>query len=138
MKLLTKHSDYAVRALLVIAQQKGARVSSSTIARAEHIPLQFLRHILRKLAEQGLIDAKEGVNGGFTLARAAAKIKVADVIEVFQGPVSFTECMLRAHPCINRATCPLRRQLARIENMVISTFSGITIASLLKDVEHGT
>jgi Rrf2 family protein len=102
----------------------------------EHIPLQFLRHILRKLAVHGLIQAKEGVTGGFTLARAPEKIKVTDVIALFQGPVSFTECAVRSHPCIHRSSCPLRRQLGQIEKMVISTFNGITIASLLIEAER--
>ena len=137
MKLLTKHSDYAVRALLAIAAQKGARVSSSTIARQERIPLQFLRHILRMLVVHGLVEAKEGVRGGFVLTRAPVEIKVSDVIALFQGPVSFTECVVRSHACMHRPSCPLRRQLARIEKLVVSTFSRITIASLLKEIERG-
>lgn len=138
MKLLTKQSDYAVRALLAIAGGNGTRISSSTIARQEHIPLNFLRLILRTLVQHDMIEAKEGVRGGFTLVRAPGCIKLSEVIALFQGPLAFTECLFRKRVCMHRPTCPLRRRLAKIERTIDEAFSQVTIATLLNDMERGS
>ena len=59
MKLLTKNTDYAVRALLHLARRKKEFVSSREISREEKIPLHYLRRILQKLKEEKLVSARE-------------------------------------------------------------------------------
>ena len=136
MKLITKQSDYAIRALLVLARHRGSFLSSAAIARDERIPLRFLRLILRSLAKEGMVAVKEGSAGGFALARPAAKLRLFDVVTLFQGPPSFTECLFRRKVCANRSLCPLRHRLAEIEHLVASEFGRITIGTLVADLER--
>ena len=126
MKLLTKQTDYAIRAVLHLAQRNGARTASREIAERERIPLQFLRRIVQTLV-------KEGVAGGLTLARKAGRIRVLDMIRLFQGAVQLSECLFRKKVCHNRATCALRRRIARVERQVTREFERLTIAQLLKE-----
>ncbi|MCX7005499.1 MAG: Rrf2 family transcriptional regulator [bacterium] len=133
MKLLTKKTDYAVRALLRLAQHDG-RLSARRIAAAEHIPLQFLRAIVQTLAQAGYVTTREGVTGGVALARAPRAIRLADILQLFQGTLDMTECLFRKKVCRNRATCVLRHRLLDIEHTVLAKFQRITIASLLKDL----
>jgi len=136
MKLITKQSDYAIRSLLALARHRGSYLSSAAIAREERIPLRFLRLILRALAQEGMVAVKEGATGGFSLARLATKIRLFDVIALFQGPPSFTECLFRQKMCANRSLCPLRHRLAEIEHLVASEFGRITIGTLVADLER--
>lgn len=134
MKLLTKHSDYAIRALLVLAQKNGMFLSARLIAKEQNIPYQFLRGILQTLLKRKLIVSREGGGGGFRLNQPPESIIVEEVIRIFQGDIQLSECMFREKICRNRAVCVLRKQIQRIEQIVVKEFQDITIGTLLRDL----
>lgn len=134
MKLLTKESDYAIRSLLLLAGNQGATLSSKSIAETEKIPLQFLRRILQTLTKAGIIVAREGVNGGVTLARKPDSISLGSIITLFQGDIQFTECLFRKRLCHNRADCVLRHRIMAIEQKVADEFNTTSIGTLLEDL----
>jgi len=63
-------------------------VTAETIARSQEIPLKFLLNILSELKRGRIVTSQRGTHGGFQLARPAAKITVADVIRVMEGPLA--------------------------------------------------
>ena len=134
MKLLTKHTDYAIRALLALAQKKDSFVSAREIAKEQSMPYPFLRVILQTLIKRNLVVSREGGRGGFKINKPPESIHAEQIIEIFQGNVQFSECMFRRKACCNRATCVLRRQIQKIEQIVIGKFKKITIATLLRDL----
>ncbi len=135
MKLLTKETDYAIRAVMNLAGQDSGFVSSRDISHQEDIPLQFLRRILRTLIKGGIIESREGATGGVSLKADSGSIKIADLIRLFQGNIQLTECMFRKKICSNRKTCVLRKRIQKIEAMVTEEFDGLTIKDLLRDLE---
>ena len=137
MKLLTKETDYAIRAIMKIAGHEGRFVSSRTISVEDRIPLQFLRRILRTLIQQDIIESKEGIAGGVRLRVEPSTIRLTDIIQMFQGDIQLSECMFRRRICANRDTCALRKRIGKIEQMVTREFEQITIGDLLKDMEGG-
>ena len=137
MKLLTKNTDYAIRALLHLAKQGDRFTSSRKISGDETIPLPYLRRILQRLRKEKLITAREGVNGGVKNIKLPAEIRITDLIRIFQGEVSLLDCVFRKNPCINVKTCPLRRRIQKIENEVLKELEEITIADLLDDLKKG-
>ena len=104
MKVLTKNTDYAVRALTSLAKSRKAFESAREIADNQKIPYQFLRRILQKLIHADLIASKEGFGGGVKLKVKPSKIKVSDIINIFQGSIELSECMFRQETCCNRQT----------------------------------
>ena len=136
MKLLTKESDYAIRALLVLASNPEETISSKTIAEMEKIPLQFLRRILQTLTKAGMITTREGVNGGVRLAVKAEDIPLSKIITLYQGEIQFTECLFRKKVCHNRANCVLRHRIMAIENSVANELSAVSIGTLIKDIQN--
>ncbi len=136
MKLITKNTDYAVRALIYLARSGERFVPSREISEKEGIPLNFLRRIIQELAREGLVETREGKAGGARLAAAPEKIELTRLIELFQGKVSLTDCIFRKKICPNRADCVLRARIGRIENLVLSELAGITVGGLLKDIEE--
>jgi Rrf2 family protein len=133
MKLLTKNTDYAVRALVRLARDPGRYLSATELARREAIPAPFLRRILQPLIRAKYLTAREGAAGGVRLRRRAAAIRLIDVIELFQGTFQISECMFRKRICPNRPTCPVRRRVAAISDRLAAEFAGITIATLARD-----
>ncbi len=137
MKLLTKNTDYAVRALLALSASKERYVSAKEIAVKERIPYQYLRKILQELIKSGIVRAKEGGNGGVRIQRTPEKIKLADIIRLFQGAITLSECVFRRKICQNRNKCVLRENILRIEKMVTREFENVTVKDLLKKRKRG-
>lgn len=133
MKLLTKNSDYAIRALLELARNKNDFLSSRDIAERQKIPYHFLRKTLRKLIKNNFVISKEGISGGFKIARDPGNIGIGKVIETFQGKIQLSECMFRKRLCRNRATCVLRGEIIGIEKVVYDRFHNMTIKRLVRE-----
>lgn len=134
MKLLTKNTDYAVRALLALSRNGESFHSAKEIADDQDIPHEYLRKIFQRLIKEGLVESKSGGQGGVRLKIAPDKIKIADVIMIFQGSLQLSECMFRKKICPNRARCVLRKNIQRIEKLVTKEFGNMTIQSLLDDM----
>ena len=130
MQLLTKESDYAIRALITIASATSSSSKASEIAREEGISWLFLRRLLQRLAVVGILTSQKGRSGGFSLARPPEKINLVDVITAFQGKVELSECLVRGKPCCRRPHCPVRKKLKALEKTIRDELAGISIAML--------
>jgi len=136
MKLITKNTDYATRALIYLARAGERYVPSREISEKEGIPLNFLRRIIRELAREKLVETREGKAGGARLVVPGNKIELTRLIEIFQGKVSLLECIFRRKICPNRARCVLRARIKKIEDLVLGELAGITVGGLVKDIEE--
>jgi Rrf2 family protein len=136
MKLITRDTDYAVRALVFITRQKAKVISVSELVRELKIPRPFLRKILQQLNKKKILHSSRGSGGGFSLSVAAGKIFLVDLIRIFQGPLEINECLFKKQICPNTEICLLREKICRIEQRVLSDLKAITIASLLKGRRH--
>jgi Rrf2 family protein len=132
MQLLTKETDYAMRALISIADTPGRSSTALAVAATEKIPWLFLRRVLAKLAAARLLSSRKGRSGGFSLASRPEKISMADVIRIFQGEIELNQCLVKGIPCCNRPTCPIRRRVKGVERMLRKELSAITIAMLVQ------
>ena len=130
MKLITRDTDYAVRALSYIAQDELRMISAGDLFKKLKIPRPFLRKILQILQKKGILTSCKGKGGGFLLAVPADKIYLVDLIEIFQGPFQLNECLFKKRVCPSRKTCALRKKIRAIEENVVSQIQVITIASL--------
>ncbi|HQB94637.1 MAG TPA: Rrf2 family transcriptional regulator [Candidatus Omnitrophota bacterium] len=130
MKLITRNTDYALRALCYIAEQEKDSVSVPEMVAALHIPRPFLRKLLQTLSAEGILQSFKGQGGGFTLARDPEQIRLTELIRIFQGTVELNECIFKRKVCPNRATCRLKREIDAIEKDVLRRLSAINIASL--------
>ena len=132
MKLITRNTDYGIRALSFIAKEKGERVSVPELVKALKIPRPFLRKILQLLTKSGFVRSYKGIGGGFSLAKAPGKIHIVEVAETFQGPMNLNECFLKKIACPNRKMCYLKKKIDKIEKNVMSELRAITIGELIK------
>ncbi|NEW06688.1 Rrf2 family transcriptional regulator [Paenibacillus sp. SYP-B3998] len=68
----------AIHALVWLTQSGGV-LSSSIIASQVNSHATFLRRVLQSLAQAGLVEAREGREGGYMLGKASCEISLADV-----------------------------------------------------------
>ncbi len=131
MKLITRDTDYALRAVCFIAKSKNKKVCVAELVKELKIPRSFLRKILQVLNRERILVSYKGVGGGFILAKQPKDIYLTDLMEIFQGKLSLNECTLRKMKCPNTAGCPLRKKIKNIEKYVARELSAITLASFL-------
>ncbi len=131
MKLITRNTDYAARALCCIAQQKEEIVSVDQMVQYLEMPKPFLRKILQILNKEGLLNSCKGRGGGFSLSLPPEKIFLTDLMKIFQGPLKLNECKLKKSVCPNIKKCLLKKKIDEIEKEVIERLNNISIKSLL-------
>ncbi len=132
MKLITRDTDYALRAICFIAKAKNRKISVSDLVKALNMPRPFLRKILQTLSNKGILCSCKGLGGGFILSKPIDKIFLMDLVLIFQGPLKLNECFFKKKKCPNETTCPLKKKISNIEKYVIRELNSITIASLLE------
>ena len=132
MKLITRDTDYAIRALRFILANKDKTVTSSDIVRELAIPGPFLRKILQRLNKKGILKSQKGKSGGFLAAKKADRIFLTDLIEIFQGPLRLNECFFKKLICPDLKKCALRKKIKKVESYVTKELKTITLASLLQ------
>lgn len=96
------------------------------------MPRSFLRKILQRLNEEGLLKSSKGKGGGFTLAIRPDDIVLLGVMRIFQGSLNLNNCFLKKMICPEKNVCRLRREIGLIEKDTAAALSKISIASLIK------
>ena len=133
MKLITRETDYAVRILACLAGKGGKSLCSVTLLQRESgIPRPFLRRITLALCRAGILNSARGKNGGVSLAIPPSRIRLTDLIGIFQGEVSVSNCLFRKKVCPSRKTCVLRKKLRNVEEILKREFSDITLESIIE------
>ncbi len=131
MKLITRDSDYAMRALCVMAQEIGKILSVDDISLETKVPRSFLRKILQALSKRKIIKSYKGKDGGFLLLKNPDGISFIDIIEIFQGNFALTEHKLGKDKCPKIKRCNLKKRLDKIEKSLSGDLKLITVASIL-------
>lgn len=131
MKLITKEVSYAFRALACMSAAGKKIMTVEEVAGSLGIPGPFLRKILQMLNKRKLVGSVKGRGGGFYVALPLRKIKLLDLIEVFQGPFRLSEHFLRGKNCPNVRKCRLKEKLDSIEKYVVGRLRKIDLSSLV-------
>jgi len=106
---ITRQADYAVRAVLYLAQKEnGLRSSTAQIARDQHIPPTFLAKIVSQLSAAGILRATRGARGGVTLGKPVGEISLLEIIEAIDGPIKLNDCVLDQGHCPMGSDCTVR------------------------------
>jgi Rrf2 family protein len=106
---ITRQADYAVRAVLYLAELgPGARASTAQIAEEQRIPATFLAKIISQLSAAGVLRAVRGARGGVTLARPPQDVSLLEIVEAIDGPVTLNACTSDPAQCPLGDDCTVR------------------------------
>lgn len=103
-------ADYAVVVMTAAARHcGGTRVSAGQLAEETSLPTPTVQKLVSRLSAAGLLRSTRGVGGGLKLARPAAAITLADIIEAVEGPIALTACIEEGrHDCTLEDVCTVR------------------------------
>jgi Rrf2 family protein len=136
---LTKKADYALMAMKHLAEHP-ARTSRSAkdVADAFGIPPEALAKILQRLAKAGLLQSQHGINGGYTLARAANTISAFEVIQAIDGPLFITSCVTVRGECGQSDRCNIREPLRKVNESIEAVLKRIKISHMREEPDEPT
>ncbi|MFN3389240.1 MAG: RrF2 family transcriptional regulator [Allosphingosinicella sp.] len=129
---LTSLADYAVVMMAAAARHPaGARLSAGLLAEETGVPLPTAQKLMGRLAAAGLLNSARGTGGGFTLARPAGGISLADIVEAVEGPIAMTNCIEgTASDCALEGSCRVKPHLNAANLAVRGALQSVTLASL--------
>ena len=129
---LSHLADYAVVLMTAAARRPaGARLSATELSGETGVPLPTAQKLMGQLATCGLLSSVRGAGGGFTLARAAQDISLADIVEAFEGPIALTMCSDgQNHDCILDAHCRVKPHIGAVGRAVRGALGAVSLEQL--------
>jgi Rrf2 family protein len=133
------HFALATHVLVALALHDGSPVTSAELARSVNTNAAFLRTLLGRLREAGLIEVALGKGGGATLATPASKLTLADVYQaVERHPAARLHHGAPNRNCIvGRNILPVLEGVVRdVESAALGRLAGITVGKLADQVRR--
>lgn len=106
--MITKKTEYAIRALWELANENGHLATAEEIARRQCIPPKFLPQIISELSRAGLLLTVRGYSGGIRLGPHAREITLLDVVQAMQGRLWMFDCQQGPCDCDFGPGCDLK------------------------------
>ena len=105
--MISMTSEYALRAMVSLASQPAGRVLlGKELAESANIPANYLAKILVTLRNAGLVATIRGTGGGYLLQRPASRVRLIEIVELFEGSRVGCGCLLdRSNECNNQVAC---------------------------------
>lgn len=129
--MLQKSAEYALRAVVHLAQNPDTAQSADRLAEATQIPRRYLHRVLQQMVQSGLVRSQPGPRGGYSLARPPQKIKLIDVVNAFGSIDRIRKCPLglKSH----KGLCALHRELDEAYASIEAAFSRVTVAQIVNE-----
>lgn len=130
--MLSQTVEYALRAVVHLADQSPARRTTAQIAKATLVPKPYLRKVLQALAAAEIVIIARGVSGGVTLTRTPEKLSILDVVNAVEPIQRIRSCPLglAAHGI---RLCPLHARLDKALAGMEAAFAATTLAEVLAE-----
>ena len=132
MKVLSKSSEYGLRALLYMVGKGDGQeyVSIREMSEQLDISFHFLTKILQSLTQANMLASYRGPSGGVTFNIPPDKILLGDVVRVLEGDDFFDKCLLGLPGCGERHPCPMHDFWKNIKGQLKQEFESTTLAGL--------
>ena len=128
MLRLSEATALGLHAMTIVAEQEKA-ISVVDAAKQLNASSAHLSKVMQRLAKAGLLRAKRGPNGGYTLARPAAEISLLEIYETLEGPIRQDGCLFEAPVC-QRVHCILGGLVERVRTQVHDHFRTTTLGDI--------
>jgi Rrf2 family protein len=128
--MITQTAEYALRAVVFLADQDGVPQTTMQIAETTLVPEGYLAKVMQMLRRAKIVNSRRGLNGGFTLTTDPSELTALAVIDAVEPIQRFHECPLGIESHGTRL-CPLHRRLDDAGKAAEDTFGDTTIQQLI-------
>ncbi len=140
MAHITTSVEYAIHGLLWLVDSDEKALSSREIAELQGISPSFLAKIFPKLEKAGIVAAREGVRGGYQLARPADEISFLDIVDAIEGEKPLFDCQEIRGRCAvfsgqppswaTSGTCAVHAAMLQVEKVMRQALADQTLGAV--------
>ncbi|HYL12192.1 MAG TPA: SUF system Fe-S cluster assembly regulator [Terriglobales bacterium] len=136
---LGKLTDYGLVLMTCIARTQGQTASLHTardLALVSRLPLPTVSKVLKELLQSGLLVSHRGIKGGYSLARDAHEISLAEIVSALEGPIALTECSTDISGlCDLERCCPIKSNQQIISQIVKGALEKVMLSDLVQPLQ---
>src|SRR5476651_2061023 len=131
-RMFSQTVEYALRAVVHLADQDPASRTTDQIASATLVPKAYLSKVLQGLCQANIVHSKRGLGGGMTLTKSPSELTILGVVNAVEPIGRIRECPLglTAHGV---RLCPLHKRLDNALALVEKAFRQTTLAEILAE-----
>ena len=133
MRLTTK-GRFAVTAMIDLGlRQSSGPVTLAAISQRQQISLSYLEQLFGKLRRNQLVESTRGPGGGYTLAREAGAITVAEIIISVDEPLDATQCGGKENCHGEGIRCMTHDLWASLNSKMVEFLGSVTLQMLVDE-----
>ncbi|MGF7156006.1 Rrf2 family protein [Novosphingobium gossypii] len=136
--------EYGLHCVLWLTAHDVERASSRDLADLQGVPPATMAKIMPKLEKAGIVDSRDGIAGGYALARPASDITVLDVVDAIEGGKRLFDCKEVRRGCVlfggqppawsAKGVCGIHAVMRRAENRTRAELVRTSLADLAEGV----
>jgi FeS assembly SUF system regulator len=130
MLRISRLTDYATVLLAALAGEPQRVQTAASLAVQTHIAAPTVSKLLKQLQRAGLVTSTRGLHGGYQLARPAAQISAAAILDALEGPVALTDCSVGHGQCEIEESCRVGRVWQRLNLAIRRALYEVSLAQL--------
>ncbi len=131
MMRLNRLTDYAIILLAEMARHPDRVRTVPQLAGDTVVQAPTVSKVLTALSKAGVVTSHRGVTGGYTLAREARAINVAEIVTALEGPISLTACVDETDDnCSVESFCALSGHWNKVNTAIRTALEGVTLADM--------
>jgi Rrf2 family protein len=135
--LLSTTAEYALRALISLAQVPAKATLGRDLALSSGVPANYLSKILLELKKGGFVQAVRGTGGGYRLGRPPAEVRLMDVVEFIDGKAARPGCFLAgSDACSDDDPCLAHDRWAAVRDTYVAFLESTTLADASERPNH--
>ena len=128
---LSRLADYGIVIATHLARHPDRQQTAGDVAAATAVPAAMTSKVLKMLTRADLLVSHRGSHGGYSLARPAVSVSVAEVVEALDGPIAITTCTEPTPgDCSILNLCPARANWERINRAIRESLCEVTLAEM--------
>jgi Rrf2 family protein len=127
--MFSQTTEYALRAMVILASDPDRSWKTSEIADLSKVPVDYLSKVLQHLGRAKLVLGSRGAKGGFKLGRPPGDLTILEVVQAVDPLPRIRQCPLglKSH---GTNLCPLHRRMDNAMEMVEKAFATSTLQEL--------
>lgn len=127
MLRISRLADYATVLMAYLARHQSQLHNAKTLAQHVHLTVPTVSKLLKLLANADLLTSQRGVNGGYSLAKPAHEISIADILAAVEGPSGLTNCSHANGECFLEGVCLNRSNWRLISEAITSALKSVSL-----------
>lgn len=130
-------TDYAIRVILLMAQQGGKVITAEAAARELGMTYSNFNKVAWKLKMADLLKSVKGPSGGYRLSESVQDITLYDIVTVMEGDIRINRCLEDDGFCSRNAaqTCSIHKTLGILQSQIIDTLRNVKIHDLCTSIQ---